>query len=150
MHSTLREATSPYTQSYVQLKSMSRFKNIDVKLDELSARLGTNLTKDRPGSPEVLRTFEERRIDWVEDGINKAIIIQPTFEITGVNLSIWNFINLAWIKKNGVAQKPGWAKNLITKMDFKVIEENIDILLNESLNNLKTIKIEDVINKKST
>jgi hypothetical protein len=54
---------------------MSRFKNIDKKLKDLSEKLGAELTKDRPSYPEALRTFEERRIDWTENGISKAIII---------------------------------------------------------------------------
>ncbi len=74
---------------------MSRFKEIDSKLEKLSAKLDAKLTKDRPNSPEVLRTFEERRIDWVDNNICKAIIIQPTFESNGVNSKIWNFINIA-------------------------------------------------------
>jgi len=125
---------------------MSRFDNIDIKLEKLSAKLGVELIKDRPSYPEALRTFEERRIDWVENGINKAIIIQPTFTSTGVDSSNWNFINLAWIKKGHIAQKPGWIKNLVYQKDFNEIENGIDNLLKESIMNLQAVKIEDVLN----
>ena len=67
---------------------MSRFKNIDSNLIELASKLNGKLTKDRPDYPEVLRIFEERRIDWIENGIMKAIIIQPNFEANGVNLNV--------------------------------------------------------------
>lgn len=128
---------------------MSRFKNIDAKLEELSEKFGVVLTKDRSNYPEALRTFEERRVDWVENGINKAIIIQPTFRSTGVDSSIWNFINLAWILKRGVAQKPGWSKNLVYQMNFEEIEDNIDSLIDESIKNLQDVQMEDIIYNKN-
>ena len=126
---------------------MSIFKNIDPILIETSKRLNAKLSKDRPHYPEALRTFEERRIDWLDNEINKAIIIQPTFEVSGVDSSLWNFVNLAWTKKNGVAQKPGWSKNLVLKEDFDIIEKSIDKLIDESIRNLQCISIADVVNK---
>jgi hypothetical protein len=75
---------------------MSRFNLIDDKLSGLANKLNAKLTKDRPEYPEVLRTFEERRIDWNDGEISKAIIIQPNFEATRVNTAIWNLINIAW------------------------------------------------------
>lgn len=76
---------------------MSRFKLIDEKLAKLAIKLNAKLTKDRPEYPEALRTFEERRIDWIKNKICKAIIIQPNFEDIGVNSTIWNFINIAYL-----------------------------------------------------
>jgi len=52
---------------------LSRFENIDWKLDELARKLKGELTKDRPSYPEILRTFEERRIDWIDNGIIKLL-----------------------------------------------------------------------------
>ncbi len=124
---------------------MSRFITIDEKLEKLSASLGAKLTKDRPGYVESLRTFEERRIDWEEDGIRKAIIIQPTFEAVGVNSSLWNFINIAWVVKHGIPQKPGWKKKLIVQKDFNEIEEAIDNLLKESVKNLQKVSLKDIL-----
>ena len=124
---------------------MSRFEKIDQKLKIFSEHIDATLRIDRDWDPNA--GFEERRIDWVENEINKAIIIQPTFKINGVDSSIWNFINLAWVKKNGVAQKPGWRKELIKEKDFREIEMNIDNLLYESYENLKKIKNETHINK---
>ena len=123
---------------------MSRFKNIDEKLEKLSAKIGAKLTKDRPSYPEALRTFEERRIDWVENEIFKAIIIQPTFEATGVNQGIWNFINIAWCDFNDEGHRPQWMSNLVDKQNFEIIETNIDRLLRESESNLISIKQKDL------
>lgn len=108
---------------------MSRFKNIDEKLEKLCAKLGAKLTKDRPGYPEVLRTFEERRIDWMEEDIYKAIIIQPTFESKGVNQEIWNFINIAWCDFDDQGNRTQWIDNLIDNQNFEIIESRIDELL---------------------
>jgi hypothetical protein len=124
---------------------MSRFDNIDSKLISFASKLNATFKKDRPGYPEALRTFEERRIDWVEGQIRKAIIIQPTFEASGVNSSIWNLINLAWVERNGIPVLPAWKVVLIEKSDFRKIEDNIDELLIQSESNLKKIEIDDVM-----
>jgi hypothetical protein len=123
---------------------MKKFTDIDGKLFTLSEKLKATLTKDRPEYPEILRTFEERRIDWIENGINKAIIIQPTFEITGVNSEIWNLINIAWYDDSKSITRPQWIKNLVEKKDFEFIKNNIDELLLVSENNLEKIKMSDL------
>lgn len=123
---------------------MSKFKEIDSKLKILSAKLGATLTKDRPSSPEVLRTFEERRIDWIENDIFKAIIIQPTFKSTGVDSSKWNFINIAWYDDAKSVHRPQWMKNLVNQEKFQIIESKIDELLLESENTLSNISMSDL------
>jgi hypothetical protein len=123
---------------------MSKFAKIDKKLLTLSDKLNATLTKDRPCYPEILRTFEEIRIDWIENNINKAIIIQPTFESNGVNSKIWNFINIAWYDDAKSINRPQWFKNLVKRKDFTFIENKIDELLSVSENNLKNIEISDL------
>lgn len=118
---------------------MSRFNNIDSKLEVLSKKLNAVITKDRPDNPEPLRTFEERRIDWTQNDIRKAIIIQPSFELTGVNSNRWSFINIAWIEKIKSGFKPKWVKILVEKQEFSIIEEGIDELLINSVENLNRI-----------
>lgn len=124
---------------------MSVFTEIDPKLEILSNQLGGRLSINRDWDPTA--GFEERRIDWVDGEINKAIIIQPTFEDVSVNSSIWNFYNIAWIKINAIALKPGWRKKLVVKKEFNEIETQIDQLLLDSVKNLKAIEIEDVMRK---
>lgn len=123
---------------------MSVFKKIDDKLIEFSDRLSATLTKDRPCYPEALRTFEERRIDWIFNDINRAIIIQPNFEINGVNSQIWNFINIAWYDDANSINRPKWYRNLAEKEKFENIEKSIDQLLKTSENNLTNIKMTDL------
>ena len=123
---------------------MSRFKNIDIKIKKVANQLNAKLSIDRPTYPEPLRTFEERRIDWEEDGLNKAIIIQPSFGSTEVDSTKWSFINLAWNKRNGIDQKPGWKVKLIDGKEFKAIEKNINDLLDKSIHNLKSVKYTEV------
>lgn len=121
---------------------MSIFKRIDTQLLEVSKSLNTTLTKDRPEYPEVLRTFEERRIDWTENGIRKAIIIQPNFEITGVDSSKWTFRLVAW---KGIGRKRiSVHEELVSKVDFSSINENIDLYLNKGVEFLKGITLEDL------
>ncbi|MFT5820068.1 MAG: hypothetical protein ACI8ZM_001302 [Crocinitomix sp.] len=123
---------------------MSLFKQIDAKLEQLSNKLGANLTKDRPEYPEALRTFEERRIDWEDSGILKAIIIQPTFKISGVDSKIWNFINFAWYYDKEAVGKKQWMKIWVEKKKFSIIESNIDDLLFQSEQTLLNIVMADL------
>ena len=57
--------------------------------------------------------------------IRKAIIIQPTFEATGVNQSLWNLINIAWADFNAAGNRPQWRKTLVDRENFEKIEDNI-------------------------
>jgi hypothetical protein len=124
---------------------MSRFKNIDSKLVDLANKLNGGLTKDRPTYPEALRTFEERRIDWIENKIMKAIIIQPNFEANGVNSNIWNFINIAIYDDGFSISSPKWMEVLVDQKDFIFIDENIGKLLLKSEENLSNISIESLL-----
>jgi len=124
---------------------MNKFETIDNKLYSFATKLNGTLTKDRPHFPREMIDFEERRIDWHENEMRKAIIIQPTFTAKGVNSSLWNFINIAWTERNGIAVKPGWQKCLIEKKDFSEIEKEIDDLLIKSEQNLKGIEIKDLL-----
>ena len=125
---------------------MSLFKNIDKNLESIAEKLRAKLTVDRPWAPKALHPFEERRIDWEENGLNKAIIIQPFFGSSGVDTTKWSLINIAWIKKRGIAQKPGWRVKLIENQNFESIENNIIELLDKSVDNLKTVEFEEVEN----
>lgn len=124
---------------------MNKFKTIDDKLNSFAIKINATLSKDRPNFPREMVTFEERRIDWCENKIKKAIIIQPTFTEKGVDSSLWNFINIAWMEQNGIAVKPGWQSSLIDKKDFSCIEKKIDQLLSTSEQNLKNIEIKDLL-----
>jgi hypothetical protein len=121
---------------------MSRFKDLDSKLEEWSKRLNARLTKDRSGYPEALRTFEERRIDWESDAIRRAIIIQPTFEFSGVDSTRWNFVNVAWKDEGGARRR--YMHKLVDQKDFTVIAEHIDELLTESVKTLTNIADKDL------
>ncbi len=121
---------------------MSIFINIETKLEEIAKDLDAIISKDRPVYPEKLRTFEERRIDWIEQGINKAIIIQPTFEYSGVNSDLWNFVLIAWMYKSG--GRIQFIETLVSKSDFSKIEANIDALLKEGKTILLAKKLDDL------
>lgn len=98
------------------------------------------MTKDRPGYPEALRAFEERRIDWIENGIRKAIIIQPTFEITGVDSTRWNFNLVAW---KGIGTKRlALHETLAHQVKFSEINDDIDLYLEKGVEFLKSITLE--------
>ena len=121
---------------------MSRFINIESIIEQTSYEVEGAISKDRPSYPEALRTFEERRIDWQDKGLMKAMIIQPTFEASGVNSELWNFrlVSWAWVNKKRVS----YFKELISKRDFKIIENNIQGLLNQGKHILKGVTINDL------
>lgn len=122
---------------------MSIFKNIDSKLEVLSQKLEAKLSKDRSDFFRKI-PFEERRIDWTEDGIRKAIIIQPHFALEGVNSDFWYLVIASW-KNERLTKRKQWKKNLIEKKDFSEIENNIENLLLEAASILKNIKEDDLI-----
>lgn len=127
---------------------MGRFQNIDNKLINLATKLEATLTRDRSGNPQGLRSFEERRIEWVEGGINKAIIIQPTFRASGIDSTSWSFICVGWVVRNEIAVKPGWNLYLMENADFQKIEDDIDELLKQAEDILKRLQISDVLRAK--
>lgn len=121
----------------------NRFENIDVKLSKLSEELNGELVIDRHNYPESLRTFEERRIDWLDkEEIQKSIIINPTFELKGVNSELWNFVLVGWkwIDK----KRYSYRKQLVIREEFSEIEKIIDTLLNEGVSILTKISIKDL------
>lgn len=75
----------------------------------------------------------------------KAIIIQPNFEVNGVNSNIWNFINLAIYDDGMSISNPKWMKILVDQKDFSFIDDNINELLLRSEENLSNISIEDLV-----
>lgn len=121
---------------------MSRFNHIEPLIKKISDELGAKISKDRPDYPEALRTFEERRIDWSDNGIQKAIIIQPTFESDGVNSDLWNFSLVAWIWTDN--KRTSYHKTVIDKEEFKNIELNIEELLYSGKKHLQNIKLNDL------
>jgi hypothetical protein len=131
---------------------MSRFRLIDEKLKKFAEKLKAKLATDGSGFsidgvavPKEL--VEERRIIWVDGQIGKAIIIHPDFfDIPDISSPAWKFFNVAWLEHGSATKKgkPLWIKYLLKKVEFDVIEKNIDQLLNTSKENLEAIKIEDL------
>ena len=119
---------------------MSIFKNIDELLKIFAQKNNAKLTIDRPYS---LNTFEERRIDWKDNKIDKSILIQPNFERDGVNSKKWNLTLVAW-SYNDNEDRLQWISYLVEEKKFKVIESDIENLLKISYEKLKNIKIDDL------
>ncbi len=119
---------------------MSIFKNIDELLKIFARKINAKLTIDRPYS---LNTFEERRIDWKDNKIDKSILIQPNFERDGVNSKKWNLTLVAW-SYNDNEDRLQWISYLVEEKKIKVIESDIENLLKISYEKLKNIKIDDL------
>lgn len=115
------------------------FAEIDSILAEETEKLGATLSKDRPDYPEELRTFEERRIEWSDGSMRKAIVIQPKFTSRGVNSELWNFIVLAWIDRERT-----YSSRYVTDQPFAHIKENIETLLSDAKRELSEIRENDL------
>jgi hypothetical protein len=122
------------------LEIMSIFKNIDELLKIFARKINAKLTIDRPYS---LNTFEERRIDWKDNKIDKSILIQPNFERDGVNSKKWN-LTLVACSYNDNEDRLQWISYLVEEKKIKVIESDIENLLKISYEKLKNIKIDDL------
>ena len=123
---------------------MSSFANIDPKLEQFALQMNAVLTKDRPGYPEIMRTFQERRIDWMDEDLHKAIIIQPNFTIGGVDSSKWNFIMLAFCYDKESGRRIKWLNHLAKNKKFEWIEFQLDDFLDEAKRQLTIIKHADL------
>ncbi len=116
--------------------------NIDEYLEQAATKLGGNLSKNRPGYPELLRTFEERRIDWTDNSINKAILIQPAFTSKGVDDSLWQFRIAAWYHIPPKSLK--YSKSLIKNTSFNIIIRQLDELFENAINILDKIDLDEL------
>ena len=84
-----------------------------------------------------------RHHPWIENGINKAILIQPNFEIDGINSKKWNLTLVAWTY-NHIEDRIQWIDYLVEEKNFEVIENNIEDFLKISYKKLKSIKIDNL------
>jgi len=129
---------------------MNRFRKIDSQLRAIAKDIGATLETTVGGHSingvEVPKDkLAIRQIQWVDGPIGKAIIINQNFENGNLDSPNWDFFNIAWLQeaKNPAKGRSFWKKNLLTNIDFKQIETNIDQLLKQSLYNLDTIKKKD-------
>ena len=125
--------------------TMNYFENIDKSLDSLASKLGGVISFDRT---YLIDPIPERRIDWKNGKIKKAIIIQPTFTSTGIDLNLWNFIIVAW--KDEFTNRKQFISTLVDKKDIKLIQESIDDLLKESETILEDLSENDLKEFRST
>lgn len=117
---------------------MKRFTTeIDSKFEKLANKINAKLSKDRPDYPEVLRTFEERRIDWIDSNINKAIMLQPNFESKGINDEKWNFAVAAWYFEETIDLQ--FTEELVKEKQFDTIANQLDELLSVAYQRLAKI-----------
>ena len=130
---------------------MSQFRKIDSQLKTLAKDIGATLETTVGGHSingvEVPKEkLSIRQIQWVDGPIGKAIIINQNFDNGNLDSPNWDFFNIAWLQEGKTKAKgrPFWKKNLLTNIDFKKIETNIDQLLKQSLDNLKSIKKTDL------
>jgi len=120
---------------------MSVFVQIESRLKQCAVEQQAILSQNRRGT-SLRFGFEERRIDWQQDGINRAIIIQPDFLATGVDTTKWNFRAVAW--QDSAHQKRTAHYDLATSVAFWAIEGRIDTLLAEARTYLNAIQVSDL------
>ncbi|UOG77391.1 hypothetical protein MTX78_23905 (plasmid) [Hymenobacter tibetensis] len=126
---------------------MSVFTQIDERLQQFAAAQHTVLTRDRenhwPGGPGHLG-FEERRIDWQQDGCNLAVIIQPDFGKMAVDSSQWHFYALAWQNVATGSGRRVAKRHLVNGRPFSEIKARIEELLIEAGSYLHGLQARDL------
>jgi hypothetical protein len=130
---------------------MNQFRKIDSQLKAIVKEIGATLETTVGGhSINAVEVPKEklviRQIQWVDGPIGKAIIINQNFENGNFDIPNWDFFNIAWLQEGKTKAKGRsfWKKNLLTNIDFKIIESEIDQLLKQSLDNLKAIQKTDL------
>ena len=127
---------------------MGAFSNIDSLLEQFAQKQNAKLTRNRDGMSLDIFKFEERRIDWIRNGINRAVIIQPEFTSSGVDRNKWRLLNVAW---KGTGYKKIVTEQILTAgVDFNEIEKDIEEWLAKSDTYLNGIEQKDLkpLNKK--
>jgi hypothetical protein len=126
---------------------MNQFRKIDSQLKALAKEIGATIETTVGGHSingvEVPKDkLAIRQIQWADGPIGKAIIINQNFDNGNFDSPNWDFFNIAWLQEGKTPAKgrPFWKKNLLINVDFKKIESDIDLLLEQSLNNLKAIQ----------
>ena len=125
-----------------------RFQNIEGKLQEFAekhnAKISTVWSKVQKYDPDGSDSFLVKHIVWNDKCFGKAVCIQQHSDINGIDTTAWDFSNIAWLKDTQVTAKPTFVKNLLTKVEFQVIEKDIEQLLSKSEKVLSAIKVEDL------
>jgi hypothetical protein len=126
----------------------NRFQLIEGKLkkfaDKHGAKISTVWSKVHKHDPNGSDSFLVKHIVWNDGRFGKAVFIQQHSGIEGVDTTAWDFSNIAWLQHTQASAKPTLVKNLLTKVDFKMIETDIERLLNESEKVLSVIKEKDL------
>lgn len=126
---------------------MDRFSKIDNKLKEFAAKCNGELHTSGSwiyGVPPD--KIEERRITWIDEELKKVIHILPHFETEDFDAPLWCFENFACPLNNKPESNniPFWQKDLLDRVEFSKIEDNIDELLTQSFENLQSISMQDL------
>ena len=94
--------------------------------------------------PKVEDSLENRMVEWIEGNIGKAVLIQPHTDHKGAKRHAWDVSNIAWIIDAPSFQKPFWQRFLLENAGIDTLKKNIDQLLSQSEQNLRSIKKEDL------
>lgn len=125
-----------------------RFQPIERKLQEFahkhSAKPSTVWSKIQKNDPEGYDSFLVRHIVWIDGRLGKAVFIGQHSDIKGVDTTTWDFSTIAWLADTLTAAKPTYVNHLLTKVDFQIIEKNIEQLLSTSEKTLNVVKVEDL------
>jgi hypothetical protein len=126
---------------------MSLFAQIDPHLTRFATEQPAILTRDRNGMSLLLAGpnrigFEERRLDWQRDTLNLAIILQPDFLATGVDVTKWNFAAVAW--QGSGYRKHTTGKDFLTSIPFQEMEAQVVELLAQARTYLTLLSLHDL------
>lgn len=125
-----------------------RFHLIDGKLLEFASRhkakLSTVWAKSQRHDTDRSDLFLVRHIVWSDGRFDKAVMIAPHNDLNGVDTNVWDFSILAWLENTQLVANPSYENFLVNRVEFRVIEKNIDQLLSRSEKNLMQVKVEDL------
>ena len=136
---TTKEKNDPLAYNFQRIEN-----NLQEFADKYNAKLYTVWSKIQRQDPSGFDSFLVRQIVWTDDRFGKAIFIGQHSDINSIDTSSWDFSNIAWIQDTDATAKPTYLKDLLIKVDFQVIERDIEQLLRTSEKNLRAIKMEDL------
>ena len=136
---TIKEKDDPLAKKFQLIQ-----KNLQEFADKHNAKLSTVWSKIQKHDREGFDSFLIRHIVWTDGRFGKAIFIGQHSDLNGIDTSTWDFSNIAWLQDTQATAKPTFVNNLLTKVDFQVIETDIEQLLRTSEKNLRGVKVENL------
>lgn len=138
-HQTIRQTDDPLANKFQLIHGkLQRF------ADKHGAKISTVWGKVERHNPDGSDSYLVKHIVWYDGRYGKGVFIQQHHSIERVDTTAWDISNIAWLQDTQSIVKPTYEKKLLSRVDFRIIERDIEKLLQESEEVLSQVKEKDL------